>query len=91
MNTTAGFVPLTTLGSTAIHAARTIRERDRIALPKPSRIYVKLHRDGKYTTAIVKTGRQIAVGVAARNPDDRDVPLKGTMTALVRALRHIGQ
>lgn len=59
MNTTAGFVPLTTLGSTA--------------------------------TAIVKTGRRIAVGVAARNPDDRDVPLKGAMTALVRALRHIGE
>lgn len=91
MTTTTDFVPLNQLGPIATHALRVLRERDGLNLPKPSRIKVKITRNGKFTTAIVKSGTRIESGVAARNPDDRDVAIKGAMTALVRALRHIGQ
>lgn len=90
--TTSGqFVPINQLGPIAVRALRTLRERGHLDLPKPSRVLVRLDRCGKFTTATVKSGKKIAVGVAAKNPDDRESPTKGSMTALVRALRMIGQ
>lgn len=89
--TTNEFVPLNQLGPIATNALRVLRERDGLNLPKPSRLLVRMDHQGKFTIATIRHGKRIATGVAARNPTDRDVPLKGTMTALVRALREIGQ
>lgn len=90
--TTEGqFVPINQLGPIAVQALRNLRERQHLDLPKPSRVLVRVDRSGKFTTATVKSGRKIAVGVAAKNPHDREQPTKGTMTALTRALRMLGQ
>lgn len=84
------FVPLNTLGPLALRAHRTLRERQHLALPKPSRILARITRDGKFTKAVLRSGGRIAVGVSAKNPDDRESHTKGEMTALVRALREMG-
>lgn len=84
------WVPLSRLGNDAVLAIRTLRERHGLNLPKPSRIQVKIEREGKFTTASVRSGKRYTVGVAARNPTDHEVPVRGAMTALVRALRKLG-
>lgn len=85
------FIPLNALGKEAVAAHRNIKQRYNIELPKPSRILVALSHQGKYTIATLRSGGSYAVGVAARNPTDRNSVIKGDMTALSRALRNMGK
>ena len=68
---------------------KELADQGRLPTCPTSSTQVCIFHEGNFTTAMVKRGRVIKVGVAKRSPKDGCSPNIGDNIALVRALRSV--